>query len=53
MSEVQANSGRAKYAIYTLVSIAALVAFLMFAPEWCWLSFPFVLTYMVKAFDAM
>jgi hypothetical protein len=53
MSEVQQGKSRAKYGIYTLLSLVGLVALLMFAPEWCWLAFPFLLTYMVLAFDAM
>lgn len=39
--------------ILTLVSIVALVALLMFKPEWCWVAFPFVGTYMAKAFDVI
>ena len=53
MSEAQTSKSRGMYAIITLVSIAALAGFLLFAPEWCWLTFPFVLTYGVKALDAM
>jgi hypothetical protein len=39
--------------ILTLVSLVALAAFLMFKPEWCWLAFPFVGTFMAKAFDVI
>lgn len=39
--------------ILTLVSTVALVALLMFKPEWCWLAFPFVGTFMAKGFDVI
>lgn len=54
MSEVQTSNGKRRlYGVYTLVSLVALIAFLMFAPQWCWLTFPFLLTYLVLALDAM
>jgi len=53
MSQVQQSESKGKYWLYTILSIGALVALLIFAPEWCWLSFPFLLTSMVIAFDAM
>ena len=39
--------------ILTLGSIVVLIALLMFKPEWCWLAFPFVGTFMAKAFDVI
>lgn len=37
------------YWLYTLVSVAAIFAFLYFKPEWFWVALPFVCTYFVKA----
>lgn len=53
MTEVQTTGSKAKYWLFTLVSLLGLAALLMFAPEWCWLAFPFVFTGLVLAFDAI
>ncbi|MDX1685098.1 MAG: hypothetical protein R3275_07665 [Saprospiraceae bacterium] len=54
MSEAQSKGRNTRlYGLYTLISIIGLVALLMFAPQWCWLAFPFVGTFMVLAFDAI
>jgi hypothetical protein len=37
------------YWLYTLLSIAGTVAFLMFKPEWFWVMLPPLCTYFVKA----
>lgn len=47
------NSAAGMNWILTLASLAALAAFLMFKPEWCWLTFPFVGTFMAKSFDVI
>jgi hypothetical protein len=41
------------YWIYTAVSTVIMVALLVFAPQWFWVPLPFVLTSLVKAFDAI
>ncbi len=48
-----AEKSTGKYWLYTFVSLAAIVLFLMFAPAWFWVPLPFFLTYMVMAFDSM
>ena len=53
MATSQANSSTGKYWLFFAISMAACVAFLIFKPEWCWVTFPFVGTYLVKAFDMM
>jgi hypothetical protein len=42
-----------KYWIYTGISTAAMCAILLVNPEWFWVALPFVLTYLVKAYDAI
>lgn len=42
-----------KYWLYTIVSTIGMIAFLIFLPEWFWVMLPFVLTSLVKAFDAV
>jgi hypothetical protein len=37
------------YWIYTLLSVAGIVLFLMFKPEWFWVMLPPFCTYFVKA----
>ncbi|MBK9151607.1 MAG: hypothetical protein IPM26_11675 [Saprospiraceae bacterium] len=37
------------YWLYTLLSLVATIAFLMFKPEWFWICLPPLLTYFVKA----
>ena len=39
--------------LLTLVSLAVTVALLIVAPEWFWVALPFLLTYFVRAMDAM
>ena len=51
--ETQVNNeqkeNRGLYWMITLVSAVACVALIMFKPEWCWLTFPFLTTFFVKA----
>lgn len=35
------------------VSLAAMILLLMFQPAWFWVALPFVLTYLVRFFEAM
>jgi hypothetical protein len=42
-----------KYWIYTAVSTLGMCALLVVYPEWFWVALPFVLTSLVKAFDAI
>ncbi len=39
--------------LMTLVSLVAMIAFLLLLPEWFWVTLPFFLTYLVKALDSM
>ncbi len=39
------------YALLFLISLAGMVLFLMFKPEWFWVMMPFVGTTLVKALD--
>lgn len=36
-----------------LVSLVVNILVLIFAPEWCWVPLPFVLTYLVEAMDVI
>jgi hypothetical protein len=42
-----------KYWIYTAISTLGMCALLMVYPAWFWVALPFVLTSLVKAFDAI
>lgn len=42
-----------KYAVLFFISLAACIAFLIFLPEWFWVTLPFVFTYLTQAFDAL
>lgn len=42
-----------KYWAYFGLSVLACVAFLIFVPEWFWVTLPFVFTYFVQAKDWM
>jgi hypothetical protein len=42
-----------KYWLYTGISTAVMCGLLVVYPEWFWTALPFVLTYLVKAFDAI
>lgn len=37
------------YWLYTVLSLAAIAAFLVVSPEWFWVALPFFATYFVKA----
>lgn len=39
--------------IYTIVSLIAVIVFLMFFNEWFWIPLAFFLTYLVKAMDVI
>jgi hypothetical protein len=41
------------YWLITFVSLIACVALLLLAPEWFWLTLPFLFTYFVKAIGMM
>ncbi|MBP7273409.1 MAG: hypothetical protein KA974_06185 [Saprospiraceae bacterium] len=49
-TEKKSNS---TYWLIVLVSLVACIAFLIFLPEWFWVTLPFICTYLVLAFDAM
>jgi len=44
---------RALDALLFLVTLVIMIAMLIYTPAWFWVPLPFVLTYLVKAFDAM
>jgi len=37
----------------TLISLVAVILMLIFIPAWFWVGLPFLLTYLVKAFDSI
>lgn len=41
------------YWLYTFVSLAVMIAMMIFVPAWFWVALPFFLTYLVLAFGAM
>ena len=47
------NESRGKYWLIALISFVACIAFLVFLPEWFWLTLPFLFTYLVKAVGVM
>ncbi len=47
--ETTNNDSRGKYWMFFLLSLIALIAFLLFKPEWFWVCLPFVFTYLVLA----
>jgi len=47
------RKGKPIYYLLALVSIAAMVAMLMFKPEWCWVTFPFVGTFVAGSMNAI
>lgn len=49
----QPKENKALYWMITLVSLVACVALIAFAPEWFWLTLPFLFTYFVKALGMM
>lgn len=50
--EQQKNS-RAIYWLLTLVSVTGMVFLFVFKPEWSWVSFPFVGTFLAGALDCI
>jgi hypothetical protein len=42
-----------KYWAITALSTLAMIGFLIFLPEWFWVTLPFVFTYLALAFDAI
>ncbi|MGK0364286.1 MAG: hypothetical protein ACI85O_001343 [Saprospiraceae bacterium] len=53
MGEMKETASKAKYWLYFLISTAAMIALLIFIPEWFWLALPFSLTYLAAAMDVM
>ncbi|MFK7946396.1 MAG: hypothetical protein AB8G11_02310 [Saprospiraceae bacterium] len=51
MSETKKS--RAKYWVYTLLSLVGTIVLLLFATSWFWVGLPFLLTYLVLALDVM
>jgi len=55
--ETQVNTepkeNRRLYWMITFVSLIACVALIILAPEWFWLTLPFLLTFFVKAIGMM
>ncbi|NNF36595.1 MAG: hypothetical protein HKN68_21010 [Saprospiraceae bacterium] len=49
MASKTQNAGT--YWLMTLVSLVACIAFLIFLPEWFWVTLPFLFTAFVKAMD--
>lgn len=49
----QTQNNTRTYWMYTFISLAVMIGFLILKPEWFWLALPFFLTYLVMAFDAM
>lgn len=49
----QPKENKALYWLITLVSLVACIALIAFAPEWFWLTLPFLFTYFVKALGMM
>ena len=52
MSDTTTNNTKMAWLVF-FISTLACIAFLMFLPEWFWVTLPFVLTSLVKAMDAM
>jgi hypothetical protein len=44
---------RRTYFLLFLVSVAAFVAFLMFQPQWFWVTLPFIFTFGAAAMDVL
>jgi hypothetical protein len=53
MSNTTSKSNNKMVWMVFLISTLACVGFLIFLPEWFWVTLPFVLTSLVKGFDAM
>ena len=51
--KTEENGNTRTYWLITFVSLVACVALLFLAPEWFWLTLPFLLTYFVKAIGMM
>jgi hypothetical protein len=55
--ETQVNTEKKEskglYWLIVLVSLTACILFLLFKPEWFWVTLPFLFTYLVKALDMM
>lgn len=49
----ETREDRRTYWLITLVSLVACVALIILAPEWFWITLPFLLTYFVKAIGMM
>lgn len=49
----ETNAHRARYWLITLVSFVAFILFLIYKPEWFWVTLPFLTTYLVKALGMM
>ena len=51
MEAQRKSTGR--YWMLFLVSLVITIGLLIYMPAWFWVTLPFVLTYLVKAFDMM
>lgn len=51
--KTEENGNRKLYWLITLVSLVSCVLLIMFAPEWFWLTLPFLFTYFVRAIGMM
>lgn len=47
------SNSTGKYWLYFIISLIAMIALLIFRPEWFWVALPFVLTYLVYAMDVV
>ena len=53
MGEMKETASKSKYWLYFIISTVAMIALLIFIPEWFWLALPFSLTYLAAAMDVM
>ncbi len=49
----ETNEHRGRYWLITLVSLVAFILFLIYKPEWFWVTLPFLTTYLTKALGMM
>ncbi len=47
------SENRGKYALLSLLSLGAWIAFLLFLPAWSWVALPFLFTFIVQFFGWM
>jgi uncharacterized membrane protein YhaH (DUF805 family) len=51
--QMERTQSRSKYWIYFFISLAVMVGFMIFLPEFFWTILPFVVTYFALAMDLM